>query len=315
MPWIPAAVGAGVGIVKGISAATGGDADADDAAQQKIWDDEAQAKKDQNYEIGGHGGYDEHVGGIGGYGGQLVHHNSGAEDEISHYRGLANTAGGASAPTVDNSQGDQTRQSQQNALGMMQQAAQGSAPSAAAQMMQQGNNQAVANQLAMAAGARGAGAMAGAQQQAMGNASNMSTQNQNNMGVLRAQEMAQARGAYGNMATGMRGQDQGQAQFGANLAMSQRQLNQQGQLGFEGMAQHTVDEQLHAQEAKNAANEGHWANQMGADQNGVNNEQKYISGGISAAGSVIGSAAGSDERIKDNIVYETDPLSKLRGKK
>ncbi len=323
MPWIPAAVGAAGAIYAGVdaAAAAGGPGD-DDAAQQKIWDDEAAAKRDAAFQRGGHGGSDEVVanaGPTGPYGIPVngihtVHHNSGAEDEIARDRGHADAWAGMQAPTVDNTQSNQSRQSQQDALGMMQQAAQGNAPSAAAQMMQQGNDQAVANQMAMAAGARGAGAMAGAQQQAQGNAANMSTQNQNNMGVLRAQEMAQARGAYGNMASGIRGQDQGQAQFGANLELQQRGLNQQGQLGFEGMAQHVGDSALQASMAKQAADEGHWATQMGADEASVDRMHKTVGTGLQAAGQV-GAAAVSDERAKIDIVYETDPLSKLRGKK
>lgn len=169
------------------------------------------------------------------------------------------------------------RYDQNDAMGLMRGAAMGQAPSQAQMMMQQGNNQAMANQMSMAAGARGPAAMAMAQQQALGNQANMATNNMNSMGALRAQEMAQARGQYMGATNDIRGADmqqrgqdmsqqgmdmqqrsqdlqaQGmsfaQAQAQANMEMQQRQLNQQAQMGYEGMGLNASEAQLNASQA------------------------------------------------------------------
>ncbi len=181
-------------------------------------------------------------------------------------RQQAEKYGNMTAPGLDYQNADQMRNRQYDALGMMQGAAMGNAPSQAAIMMRQGNDQAIANQMAMAAGARGAGAMAGAQQQAMGNASNMSTQNQNNMGALRAQEMANARQAYFGGASGARSMDEARAQNEGQLGLGYRQLGLQGQLGFEGQRFNVGQAQMGGQMGMYGADQAKWQAQMQNDQ-------------------------------------------------
>lgn len=108
---------------------------------------------------------------------------------------------------------------QSNALGLAQQAAQGNAPSAAQYMMNSGLNTAMANQQAIAGGARGAAGLALAGGNMAGNNAAMQSQAFNQGGQLRAQEMATARDQYGNLATGQRGQDQ--SRIGQGNQMSQ----------------------------------------------------------------------------------------------
>ncbi len=96
---------------------------------------------------------------------------------------------------------------QSNALGLAESAANGNQPSAAQYTMNQGLNTAMANQQAIAGGARGAGGLALAGGNMAGNQAAMQSQAYNQGGQLRAQEMAQARDLYGNLAGQQRGQD------------------------------------------------------------------------------------------------------------
>lgn len=175
---------------------------------------------------------------------------TGALDAQNRMKNLGATWGTLATPAMDYSNGDQyanlanqARGSQTDALGMMRQAALGNAPSAAAIQAKQGADAAVASQLGLAAGARGAGAMASAQQQAAGNIGGMQVQAANNAAILRAQEMANARGAYMGGSTGMRGQDfdaqrmqDQRTQYGGTLGLNYKQLALQGQMGYEQMA-------------------------------------------------------------------------------
>ncbi len=298
MPWIPAAVGAVGAAYEGVKALTSDSTpDADDAAQQKVWDDEEAQKRDHDFQFGGNAGA--------------------AARQSSKYEGKGQDWMDQKAPGVDYGLGDQSRTSQRDALGLMQGAANGTAPSQAAILMRQGNDQAMANQQSLAAGARGPAALALAQQQAAGNVSAMSTTNQNNMGALRAQEMAQARGAYGNMATGMRGQDDSRSQYGSDLEMRQRALAQQGQMGYDQMGYNVNNAQLGAREAYRGAQDQHWATQMNADQASKQGTRDMIMGGVNAVASIGGAAVGakSDVRVKDGVVLEGIAALKKTGGK
>ncbi len=123
-----------------------------------------------------------------------------------------------------------TRQyDQAGAMQLQREAAMGQAPSEAAYMMQRGLDQGLASQQAQMGGARGAAGLALAGGNAMANSANMQNQAFTNAGQLRAGEMAQARGAYGDMANQMRAQDQ--SRLGQGNAMSQFNAGQRGQFG------------------------------------------------------------------------------------
>ncbi len=119
---------------------------------------------------------------------------------------------------------------QGNALGLAQSAAQGDQPSAAQYMMNSGLNTAMANQQAIAGGARGAGGLALAGGNMAANQANLQSQAFNQGGQLRAQEMAQARDAYGNLAGQQRSQDQ--ARLGQGNQMSQFNAGQRQTAGM-----------------------------------------------------------------------------------
>ncbi len=209
---------------------------------------------------------------------------NGAQQAVQRYQGMGDQWANMSAPGTDYGvangymgRSDQSRDSQLDSLGLMRNAAYGNAPSQAQIMMAQGNDQAMANQQAMAAGARGPAAMAMAQQQAMGNQSAMSTNNMNNMGAMRAQEMAAARGAYGQMGTTMRQGDLAsqqqaaqQAQYLSDMQMRQRQLAQSGQLGFNQLGNNVNIAQLGARGASQGADAAAHALQVSTDAASTN---------------------------------------------
>lgn len=113
---------------------------------------------------------------------------------------------------------NQARGNQLEALGMMRSAALGEAPSVAQNQLFAGLNQANAQQAASAAGARGAGALANAQTNAAANVAAAGQQTNQQAAMLRAQEMAEARGAFGGMTNNLRGADQARLQMGNQMS-------------------------------------------------------------------------------------------------
>jgi hypothetical protein len=107
--------------------------------------------------------------------------------------------------------------------------------------MNQGMNTAMANQQAIAGGARGAGALALAGGNMAGNNAAMQSQAFNQGGQLRAQEMATARDQYGNLSTQHRGQDQSRigqtndmSKFNAGQTQSADVQNKTNDITFRG---------------------------------------------------------------------------------
>lgn len=166
-------------------------------------------------------------------------------DSAGFYDALAKQYGGQNAANAQQAYGNantawgqymSNAQQQQGALDMMQGAAMGTAPSAAQMQMQQGIQQSTAAQQAMGNSARGGpGAWAAAQRGAMSNAAQMNQAGVGQSAMLRAQEMAQARGAYaqalgqyGAQALGAYGQA---GQYGQNF-QKQDQATMLGLLGY-----------------------------------------------------------------------------------
>lgn len=162
---------------------------------------------------------------------------------------------------------------QQGALQLMREAALGNAPSAAQMQMQQGLNSALASQQAISGGARGAGGIAMAGANAAAQAGNLQ-QNAFTQGAqLRAQEMAEARGAYGSLASQIRAQDQARLQQASGMSQFNANLNDQyrlgmGQLGnaygnqqqgWYGAAMHPYDQQAQLDLARQQINSGSYS--------------------------------------------------------
>lgn len=227
-------------------------------------------------------------------GGQAAYNN-----EVNRQQGNANDYRSMAAGSYGLS--GQARGQQQDALGMMRQAALGNAPSVAAIQQKQGMESALRGQQAMAAGARGSAGLAGAQYNAAMNAGALQQSAVGQASQLRAGEMAQARDAYGNMTNSIRGQDIGQA-------------GQQGQLGlgYENVLQNTQLGQMHGQQAAASLAEKSWEAQMAADEASARNQESMIGGIAGKAGSAIASIF-SDVRMKSNIVPEGLPPNPYTG--
>ncbi len=124
---------------------------------------------------------------------------------------------------------------QAGALQLQREAAMGNAPSAAQMQMGRGLDSALAQQQAQMGSARGAAGIALAGGNAAANSAQMSNSVIGQAGQLRAQEMAQARGAYGDLASAVRGQDQSRIAQGNQMSQFNAGLNDQYALGMGGL--------------------------------------------------------------------------------
>lgn len=162
--------------------------------------------------------------------------------------GLAGAGGGLLAGF------DPRTQQSGRAVNLAESAALGQQPSAAAIQQQQGLEDAMRAQLSLAASARGGpGAQIAAQRAAARNTADLQQRGVRDAAALRAQEMAQARGQFGdlaaqqvgqtqgtlfglgNLATQARGQDLQATGLAGDLATQQAQLNQQAALSNQGV--------------------------------------------------------------------------------
>jgi hypothetical protein len=180
-----------------------------------------------------------------------------------------------------------------NAYSMMAQAAAGKTPSAAEIQQGRGIGAAMGAQLAAANSARGGPqSMAAAQGSAAAQGGAMQTQAVGQAAQLRAQEMATARGQYGQMA-----QAQAQAdiqQRAQNDAMSQFYTGQQSD--------------IYTQQDQAFANARGGSNQIGIAQQPYSAipMSQLVSGATSAAGAgMTGGPTGSDIRMKEDPKPET----------
>lgn len=276
-------------------------------------------------------------GGIGGtiadiMGGQDEYHQDtpktdlgkyGYGDSVGAYNWMqqGNNAQGRSAAQINGQAagqmrdyGLQTRGQQNDALGLMQAAALGQAPSAAQIQLQQGRDAAMQNYASQAASVRGGGAnLAAAQMAAQRQSGEMMGQANQQAAQLRAQEMAQARGAYAGAAAQQRAQDlqaQGldfqSAQAQAQLEQQQHAQNDAYSMGLYGLGQHSADQE---QMGGIRGQEDVSGNELAAGQ--VNAQVAGINAGAASQGGsqALGTAAGalgamamfSDERLKRDV--------------
>lgn len=193
---------------------------------------------------------------------------------------------------------------QLGALQLHREAAMGLAPSQAAYLMQSGLDRSLANQQSMAAGARGASAIAMAQGNAQANNAALQNQAFTNAAAMRAGEMAQARGAYGDLASGIRGQDLNRLGMGNQMSQFNAGLNDQyrlgmGQLGlgYYNAAQRPHDAQLSADTSAYATSTGSSDYSKGlAAQEAARrsaNRRADIDKAVSAGGTFLGAIGGA----------------------
>jgi hypothetical protein len=230
----------------------------------------ARGGEDEGY-YGGNGGYVDYSGKSGGYTGGWDYTENGIPipkdkaayqasiravpsaraQDVNRYRGLGEAAANRGTYQIDYGdarehmwESEAVRGSQSDALNLARAAAMGGQPSQAQLLGQQMTQQSLDAQMAGAASARGGSlAQAAAMRQAQVGSAQFQQQAIQQGLAARAAEMAHARDAYMGGASTMRGMDfqaAGQysqmAQQQAQLEMAQRQLNQQGQMGYEQMA-------------------------------------------------------------------------------
>lgn len=192
----------------------------------------------------------------------------GASDAANHYSSLGSSLALRLAPKVDLANANEARGYGTNALSLDQQAAMGNAPSAAEAQFGRNLGQSINSQAAIANSARGGGAgLAAAQRTGATTAAGMSAQGAQDAAALRAQEMATARAQYGQQAVSQQGLDTSTALGVSGQQLQQDQLNQQGQLSYEQLANQAQTEQLQADTARYGANTTAMtaANQLGSD--------------------------------------------------
>jgi hypothetical protein len=213
------------------------------------------------------------------------------------------------------------RAAQAQQIGVLRAAQQGKAPSVAQLQMKQAQDQAVADQYALAAGARG-GNMALAARTASGNVGDIQSQIARDTSMLRAQEMAQARGETTAAITDMRGGDvtaagaagqiagiygQG-ADVGLGIGAQGIELGAQGQQNqqfYAAQAQSTRDKMLEAsiaydaQQAQNQQQKD--ATTAAIEAANVAGQTQLTAGLLSGLGELGGTAIASDIRAKKNI--------------
>lgn len=245
----------------------------------------------KQYDPGSYGGYNSVVTYENGY---PVYHpdQSGMEDAASRYRGM-----GGQPVGIDTTQSSQTRGAQMGALGLMQTAAQGSAPSQAEILSRKANEDAMAGQMSMAASVKGGpAAQAAAMRSAMMGQASQAAAGNREIAALRAQEMAQARGQYFGATSQARGQDIGEAQ-------KQAELNEARQQYYEGMANDVYKTQLNANLGKQSESDQAWYRgrmaTLQSEAQDAQNAKDIASVGLGGLTGAMGSP--SDVRSKEDI--------------
>jgi len=244
--------------------------------------------------------------------------------------GLSQQALGQNQGAINNAQGSVNQANQglqtigQPALNTLQSAALGNAPSAAQAQLQVGLDAATRQQQAMANSGNLSQAISG-QKAAMDNAALLSQGTANQAAQLRANEMATARGQYGQQALGQEGavqaqaalqQAQTQAQMQAAGQQQQQAQLQQAQTAAQ-QAQTAQQQQLLSELNNQAMGYGSQANQaqqgamtgetnaLGIEQGALGQTAQYraqaLGGMMNAGGGAIGAMAASDENLKTNI--------------
>ncbi|MCL2724777.1 MAG: tail fiber domain-containing protein [Polyangiaceae bacterium] len=239
---------------------------------------------------------------------------SGSDQDVNRYRSLAGAASQQQAYQADFSganevaaQALQDRATQQQALALLQQSANGQAPSQAAILGGGVAGQSLASQLTAQAAAKG-----GSLAQAAANAQSLQAMQQQQLsgamqyGNARTGELSTARNAYGQGAGAMGTQDltaqqlyQQQATAQAQSEMTQRQLNAQKQLGYEQMGYNAQNADLQSQLQQRGVEQQVGAIDEKNKQSGWDRALGYGKALISTIGAFA--ALGSDERMKQGI--------------
>lgn len=200
---------------------------------------------------------------------------SGQQDAVNRYRGMGEAAANREAYHANYASANQSEKLAQRSRGMetgalslQRGAALGQAPSETTGVGNMMSSQSLQSALAASAGARamgghGAPSMAAAAAQAQQEMSAQGAHNAAALAGMRGHELGEARGAYAQGAAGIRGQDlsglqmrEQRAILQADSEMSQRQMNQQAQMGYEGLGYDVNRNALNASMTNEEINSG-----------------------------------------------------------
>lgn len=191
--------------------------------------------------------------------------------------------------TVDNTQSQQTRTQQQDALDALKAAANGTVPSAAELQMRQQASRNAAQQYALAATLQGRSPGGALRQASIGDAM-VQGQTNADAGTLRATEQANARNAYTTALGGVRGQDQQTELANLNAKLTA--------MGYDVQTKNAIlAAQLQAQGYDVSTANAIIAAQTAA----ADSANKFKGGVIGTAGAVGAALLPSDERAKTDI--------------
>jgi hypothetical protein len=223
-----------------------------------------------------------------------------ADVATQRYQTMGQAAADRNAYAQDYGNANQSRGQQYSALNLQQQAAMGNAPSQAQMLGRNMIDQSLQAQMAGAASSRGGSlAQAAAMRQAANGAAAQQQQGVNQLSALRAQEMAQARDAYMQGATGIRGMDESRVGMQSQNDQFQRQLNQQAQEYYEGMGNQVQEDQMKSSMGEHAIAEGGFESGRQIDEASTQALYKGIAGGSQGVGSMM--AMASDARTKQDV--------------
>jgi len=174
--------------------------------------------------------------------------------------------------------------SEQNALSILQGAATGNAPSQAQGILQQGLDQSIASQYALAQSGNLSQQVAG-QKEAQNNIAQLQQQTANQAGMLRAQEMATNRQAYA-------------AATGQNLNMDQSFIN---------ALNSQVNQTTAQQEAAAAAKYGSDTSANAASNQALQKNAQTLTSGLSSAAGFGGSGGGGGSSLAGGGTMAENP--------
>jgi hypothetical protein len=240
-----------------------------------------------------------------------------AEADVARARANAAAANQRGAYQTDFTQSDASRGYQTNALDALQGAANGTAPSQAAELANAQTAAAIRGGQSIAAttkggvGARIAAARAGNMQ-----AATTAATGANLAAQMKAKEAADARGTFANAATATRSTDLNAAQLQQQAELQQRQLNQGNEQFYETQATgiRGADQQAglqrNTQDSTNAL-QGR-QNKLAEEKQGWEKTKDIIGIGTGAVTGVLGGILKSDERAKTGIGgVDIGPLAHL----
>jgi hypothetical protein len=246
------------------------------------------------------------LGGVPGGANSIANQDSAYANQAQGRTGANPFASGAAASAAYNGQESQSQQ--QQALRMMQLQASGGGPNYAAQTMNAGLAQSVANQKALAASSGAGSGGAAAQRGAAVQGAQLGIQNTNNVNQVTAANQVAAQQAYSTAANQYLTANQNQQQ------MEQQGAEGYGQLQYQQGAANDAMSQNYQQLGQSAE-----AAQLGADSsiyNGANaigtaetiqNQNQATQFGVQAIGAGVSmgaGAAGSDVRLKTNLSFQ-----------